>query len=52
MAAMIGFGFVYFTWALFIDYSQQRAFRDYDGNPRNAQPLFTLPPDDDVQKEE
>jgi hypothetical protein len=50
--AMFGFGVLFFVVALLIDYVQQISFRKLDGVQRNAQVLFTLPPDDDVLKEE
>jgi len=50
--AMLGFGTLFFLVALLIDYIQQIIFRRLDGVQRNAQVGFTLPPDEDVLKEE
>jgi hypothetical protein len=49
---MLGFGVLFFMVALLIDYIQQISFRRLDGVHRNAQAVFTLPPDEDVLKEE
>jgi ABC-type glutathione transport system ATPase component len=49
---MIIWGVVFFLVSLLIDFMQQRKFRDHDGLPRNSQAVFTLPPDEDVLKEE
>ena len=49
---MIIWGVVFFLISLLIDFMQQRRFRDHDGLPRNPQTVFTLPPDEDVLKEE
>ena len=49
---MIIWGVVFFLVSLLIDFMQQRKFRAHDGLPRNAQAGFTLPPDEDVLKEE
>jgi ABC-type glutathione transport system ATPase component len=49
---MIIWGIVFFLISLLIDFMQQRKFRDHDGLPRNPQAVYTLPPDEDVLKEE
>jgi ABC-type glutathione transport system ATPase component len=52
ISAMIVWGVVFFLISLLIDFVQQRKFRDHDGLPINPQAVFTLPPDEDVLKEE
>ena len=49
---MVGFGVLFFMVALVIDYIQQIMFRKLDGAHANAQAVFTLPPDEDVLKDE
>jgi hypothetical protein len=51
MLAMIGTGVLYFSFALLIDIVQQRKFKRIDHNFFGER-IFTLPPDDDVKREE
>ncbi len=51
MLAMIGTGVLYFSFALLIDIVQQRKFKHIDHNFLGEK-IFTLPPDDDVKREE
>jgi len=50
--SMVGYGILFFALSIFIDYRKQLSFRDLDGNNFNMQPIFTLPPDEDVLREE
>jgi ATP-binding cassette, subfamily A (ABC1), member 3 len=49
---MVASGILYFVIAMMIDYTQQIRFHSPDGVATSSQQIFTLPPDEDVMKEE